>query len=142
MQEQRAVLVALLRHTSDISATHLPLGGSLIAYRLLLNLYLIQLQGESPTVKSLFATIPFSDMGIRYHLRRLLDAGWMELKPSETDKRTKVCVPTEKFNKAWAAIFDELERQLDGTWSVQEAALCDECSDDLIVAPTNTDNHF
>lgn len=79
---------------------HQPLRGSLIAYKLLMNLYICQLNGEQPTVKSLFASIPYSDMGIRYHLRKLLDDGWMELKPAPADKRTKVYVPTAKFEQA------------------------------------------
>lgn len=129
MNEQRAFLAALLQHTSDITTRHLPLGGSLIAYKLLLNLYLSQRSGEFPTVKALFATIPYSDMGIRYHLRKLLDAGWMELKPSETDKRTKVCVPTEKFNKAWVVVFDDLEQQLNDFWYQKDALMCDQCGE-------------
>jgi hypothetical protein len=112
MHDSKALLVELLRNMSDVATTHLPLGGSLIAYKLLLNLYLSQQRGESQTVKSLFATIPFSDMGIRYHLRKLIDAGWLELKPSEIDKRTKVCSPTSKFDRAWAAVLNDIELNL------------------------------
>ena len=78
MRERKALLAELLKQSSDIPTTHLPLGGSLIAYNLLLNLYLCQLRDELPTVKSLFASIAHSDMGIRYHLRKLLDDGWIE----------------------------------------------------------------
>ena len=99
-----ALLIELLKQSSDISITLLPTGGSLIAYKLLINLYLYKQQGEELTVKSLFASIPFSDMGIRYHLRRLLRDGWIELQPSIRDKRTKVCVPTAKFDAIWLQV--------------------------------------
>jgi DNA-binding MarR family transcriptional regulator len=113
MQMRKALLAELLKQVSDISTTHLPLGGSLIALKLLLNLYLFQQRCEEPSVKSLFASIPYSDMGIRYHLRKLLDDGWVELKPSVKDKRTKVCKPTERFDAAWALVLEEISEQLD-----------------------------
>jgi len=112
MQERSVMLAKLLKHTSDISTTHLPLGGSIIAYKLLLNLYLSRLSGEAPTVKALFASIPYSDMGIRYHLRKLLDEGWIQLKPSPIDKRTKICVPTDKFDQAWALVNKQIGEEL------------------------------
>lgn len=113
MQKRSEQLAKLLQHSSDISTTHLPLGGSLIAYKLLLNLYLSQLRGETQTVKALFASIPHSDMGIRYHSRKLLNDGWIDLLPSLTDKRTKICVPTAKFDDAWALVVDQISEQLD-----------------------------
>ena len=133
MRERRAIVAELLRQTSDISTTYLPLGGSLIAYKLLLNLYTFQQRGEEPSVKSLFASIPFSDMGIRYHLRKLLDDGWMELKPSATDKRTKVCVPTAKFDAVWALVIEQISEQLDGHLNQQSNGepLCRHCGGEL-----------
>ena len=129
MRERKALLAELLKQTSDIPTTHLPLGGSLIAYKLLLNLYLFQLRDEQPTVKSLFASIPYSDMGIRYHLRKLLDDGWLELKPAPADKRTKVCVPTAKFEQAWEAVIEKLNQQLDG--HLNGELVCRHCGGEL-----------
>ncbi|MCD8504656.1 MAG: hypothetical protein LRY56_02845 [Burkholderiaceae bacterium] len=127
MHKRKALLAELLKQTSDISTTHLPLGGSLIAYKLLLNLYLSQLRGEEPTVKSLFASIPYSDMGIRYHVRKLLSDGWMELKPSPVDKRTKVCVPTAKFDAAWAVVMEQIGAHID------DYLTCGQCGAELSV---------
>lgn len=136
MHERKALLAELLRQTSDISTTYLPLGGSLIAYKLLLNLYLSQLRGEEPTVKSLFASIPYSDMGIRYHVRKLLDDGWMELKPSSADKRTKICVPTSKFDAAWAVVMEQIDAHIDGYLT------CGQCGTELVLqeAPATDKN--
>lgn len=113
MRKRSELVTDLLKHTCDIPSKYLPLGASLIAYNLLLNLRLSQQNGETTTVKSLFAGIPYSDMGIRYHLRQLLDDGWMELKPSDKDKRTRICVPTDKFDTAWALVTDKISHQLD-----------------------------
>jgi DNA-binding MarR family transcriptional regulator len=105
------------------------LGGSLIAYKLLLNLYFCQLRNELPTVKSLFASIPYSDMGIRYHLRKLLDDGWIELKQAAEDKRTKICVPTAKFEQAWELVITQLNQQLDG--HLNGELVCRHCGGEL-----------
>ena len=105
-------LASLLKKANTLSATHLPLGGSLVAYELLLNLYLHHARGEQVTIKALFAGIPYSDMGIRYHLRKLIAEGWLELKAADHDKRTRICIPTAQFDLAWAAIMAELNQSL------------------------------
>lgn len=102
-------LAELLKKANGLTAAHLPLGGSLVAYELLLNLYLHHARGEQVTIKTLFAGIPYSDMGIRYHLRKLIADGWLELKPADHDKRTRLCVPTEQFKTAWSDVMQELE---------------------------------
>jgi|GEM_PF-1070655 len=114
MQKRSKLITDLLKFTCDISTNQLPLGASLIAYNLLLNLQISHHNGDTPTVKSLFASIPYSDMGIRYHLRHLLDDGWMELKPSNKDKRTRICVPTDKLDAAWALVIEQISQHLDG----------------------------
>lgn len=99
----------LLKKANSLSAQHLPLGGSLVAYELLLNLYLHHSRGEQVTIKALFAGIPYSDMGIRYHLRKLISDGWLELQTAQHDKRTRICVPTAQFDQAWGCIMSDLE---------------------------------
>ena len=106
-------LASLLKKANTLSATHLPLGGSLVAYELLLNLYLHHVRGEQVTIKALFAGIPYSDMGIRYHLRKLIAEGWLELKTAEHDKRTRICIPTVQFDTAWAAIMSDLNQTVE-----------------------------
>jgi len=102
-------IASLLKKANTLSAEHLPLGGSLVAYELLLNLYLHHSRGEQVTIKALFAGIPYSDMGIRYHLRKLISDGWLELQTAQHDKRTRVCVPTAQFEQAWGCIMSNLE---------------------------------
>lgn len=114
MFEKVIFLIEKQKKFCEVSATYLPLGGSLIAQSLMLNLFLSHHRKEVLTVKSLFAGIPYSDMGIRYHFRRLVDDGWVELKPSTEDKRTRLCVPTAKFEAAWKLIFEQMDKQLEG----------------------------
>jgi DNA-binding MarR family transcriptional regulator len=103
-----AELAALLKRANGLTATHLPLGGSMVAYDLLLNLYLHHSRGDQVTIKALFASIPYSDMGIRYHMRKLIDDGWLELRPAADDRRTRLCIPTAQFEQAWDLIMQQL----------------------------------
>lgn len=112
MFEKRDQLAEFIKEICDVATTHLPLNASLIAYELLLNLYVHQQRGEQITIKMLFGSIPYSDMGIRYHLRKLIEDGWLELIESPKDKRTRICAPTAKFDSAWAEISHKLERHL------------------------------
>jgi DNA-binding MarR family transcriptional regulator len=108
-------IATLLKTANQLSSKHLPLGGSLVAYELLLNLYIHHARGEQVTIKALFAGIPYSDMGIRYHLRKLIDEGWLELKTAPHDKRTRICVPTPLFERSWQAIMADIETSLGKT---------------------------
>jgi hypothetical protein len=125
MRNRSELVIDLMKHTCNIPTKHLPLGASMIAYNLLLNLRLSQQNGETSTIKSLFASIPYSDMGIRYHLRQLLDNGWMELEPSDKDRRTRICVPTDKFDGAWALVIEQISQQLD------RELVCSQCGGDV-----------
>lgn len=111
MQNRNLLLVGILNQANNISAAALPLGGSIIAYEILLKVYLCQLQNQTTPLKSLFAIIPYSQMGIRFHLRKLLDDGWIQLTSSDQDRRTKICIPTEKLMLAWADVMDQI-----GVW--------------------------
>lgn len=125
MPPSQESILALLKQASDTTSSCLPLGGSLIAYQLLLNLYASQQRGEEPIVKALFASIPYSDMGIRYHLRKLLDDGWVELKQSTHDKRTRICATTPKLDAVWASVLQKIGDELDDKW------VCSRCAGNL-----------
>jgi hypothetical protein len=56
------------------------------------------------TVKALFATLPYSDMGLRYHFRKLVDTGWIELHAVNGDARVKQVKPTEKLSKQFGLL--------------------------------------
>jgi len=98
----------LLKKTREVTAANLPIGHSFIPYDILLYLFHCQSIEETTTVKSLFASLPYSDMGTRIHFNSLVANGWIELVSNEKDKRMKVCRPTDKFNSRFELIAKEL----------------------------------
>ncbi len=58
---------------------------------------LAHMKSEELSVKALFNSLPYSDMGIRHHLRQLKMDAWLEIHPSMVDKRRKMVVPSEKL---------------------------------------------
>lgn len=100
----------LLKKTRVVTAANLPIGHSFIPYDILLYLFHSDSANETMTVKSLFASLPYSEMGTRYHFNRLVANGWIELVANEKDTRMKVCRPTDKFNSRFEQIVEELAR--------------------------------
>jgi hypothetical protein len=80
-----------------LSAELLPLDNSFIPFDLLFKIGLAHIDNNELTLKSLFADLPHSEMGMRYHFRRLLANGWIELHPSVSDRRSKLVAPTSKL---------------------------------------------
>jgi len=98
----------LLKQTREVTASNLPIGHSFIPYDILLHLFHCQSIDEETTVKSLFASLPYSDMGTRPHFNNLVSSGWIDLVSSEKDTRMKICRPTDKFNNRFEKIVAEL----------------------------------
>ena len=81
--------IKLVKKIRCASEKHLPLNNSLIPLDLLIQIALSDIVDEELSIKSLFSSIPHSEMGIRYHLRRLLEDGWVEIHTKRHDRRTK-----------------------------------------------------
>ena len=79
------------------SSDLLPLDNSFIPFDLLFKVGMSHFDCRELTLKSLFTGLPHSEMGMRYHLKRLISNGWIELLPSKNDKRSKLVIPTCKF---------------------------------------------
>ena len=60
------------------------------------------------TVKALFASLPYSDMGIRYHFDKLVKTGWIELHSGDIDTRIKRVKPSEKLSKRFSLLSNQL----------------------------------
>lgn len=80
-----------------VSAELLPLDGSFISFDLLFRIGLAHIDEDDLTLKSLFTGLPHSEMGMRYHFRRLIVNGWIEVHPSKKDRRSKLVFPTKKL---------------------------------------------
>ena len=97
--KQQQCVVAKLASIRRQSATYLPIGHSFIPYDILVAVVEHFTNNKELTVKALFASLPYSDMGLRYHFRKLVQNGWIELHAIDGDARVKQIKPTEKLTK-------------------------------------------
>ena len=97
--KQQQSVVATLAFIRKSSAAHLPIGHSFIPYDILITVVDGCTNDKELTVKALFASLPYSDMGLRYHFKKLIDTGWIELHATNGDARVKQVKPTEKLSK-------------------------------------------
>jgi hypothetical protein len=89
---------------------HLPTEGSLVSLDILLFLYwhFGRYPGTGCPLKLFFTTLPYSDMGIRYHMSRLSNRKWLYLETNATDKRSKdIFLTTKTLQK-----FDTIEIEI------------------------------
>ena len=93
-------------------ALALPIDHSLIPLDILLTTVAGDREGNDLTVKALFASLPYSDMGIRYHFNKLLISGWIELHNGDKDLRVKRIKVTTKLDDAIEQLAEQLEPQL------------------------------
>ncbi len=81
----------------------MPISSSKLAQDILLCVLDSHLNEKSLSVKELFASLPYSTMGIRNHFDRLVKDGWIELHNGSKDKRIKHVMPSkqliEQFDK-------------------------------------------
>lgn len=93
----RNAICLLAMSLRKVSQRHLPCESSFIPYDILMLVALAHAKPEELSVKALFNSLPYSDMGIRYHLRQLVTDAWLEIRPSTSDKRRKLVIPSEKL---------------------------------------------
>jgi hypothetical protein len=102
---QRArTMTHLLEHTTQ----HLPIGHSLIP----LNLLMVVCSTEDDidlTVKGLFASLPYSVAGMRYHFNRLIEEEFLALVSSTADSRVKHVIATPKLKRHFELLASALE---------------------------------
>lgn len=97
--KQQQSVIATLALIRKQTAAHLPIGHSFIPYDILVTVVDNFTSDKELTVKALFATLPYSDMGLRYHFRKLVETGWIELHAVNGDARVKQVKPTDKLSK-------------------------------------------
>ena len=51
-------------------------------------------------------------MGLRYHFRKLVNSGWIELQKSNIDSRSKHVIPTDKLFNQFELISTNLQSLL------------------------------
>jgi hypothetical protein len=77
MTKSNPSVVDKLIEIQKITMTILPVGHSFIPLDILLSVIKGSESGQDLKIKELFANLPYSDMGIRYHFRLLIKRGWI-----------------------------------------------------------------
>jgi hypothetical protein len=107
--KQHSLIVNALLEIRKQTTVLLPIGHSFIPLDILLTVIKGSSEGEDLTVKALFTSLPYSDMGIRYHFRTLIKSGWIELHNGDKDARIKRVRSTEKLTKRFALLSQQLK---------------------------------
>ncbi len=97
--EQRLITIESLQKIRAETSLLLPVGHSFIPFDILIAAYCGDENGDDLTVKALFASLPYSDMGIRYHFKKLISTGWLELHNGDKDTRIKRVKASQKLVK-------------------------------------------
>jgi hypothetical protein len=100
--------VDLLMHVRETTNIHLPIGHSFIPYEILIIVINFHLNGEELTVKKLFNTGSFSEMGNRYHFKKLIEREWLVIKDHPQDSRVKLVTPSPKLLSAFEKVSNDL----------------------------------
>ena len=90
-------IVDLITSIRKISQRNLPITTSFIPYDILVYLYKAYTDQQQVNLKEFFLQFKHSEMGVRYHLKQLIDDGWISLSENPNDKRSKVLVMSPLF---------------------------------------------
>jgi len=88
---------------------HLPMESSLIGFELFLQLAQLSASGRSgraTLLKQLYLALPYSEKGVRLHLRRLEAAGWIRVQRANKDSRG---AQVELSDMAWRLLSDYVQ---------------------------------
>ncbi len=94
----------------DWERHHLPFGDSKLGYELFMNLPRIAASGDCERLgflKRLYLTLPYSEKGVRIHLRRLEAEGWITVHKAGKDMRS---AQVELSARYWWLLAEYAER--------------------------------
>jgi DNA-binding MarR family transcriptional regulator len=90
---------------------NIPNGQSSVAIALFFEIANGNLSKQPPSLKSLFNSLIYSEQGVRFHLKRFVDEGYVLLKVSKNDKRVRLVVATPLM----MALINELSEFMSST---------------------------
>ena len=111
-------IIDLITFIRKISQRNLPITTSFIPYDILVYLYKAYTDQQQVNLKEFFLQFKHSEMGVRYHLKQLMDDGWISLSENPNDKRSKVLVTSPLFISKMEKTLDEI-----GAYIQQQALL-------------------
>lgn len=101
---------------------HLPFRVSTIPFEIVVNVSIHTLKNEVYGVKEIMIDLPYSNMGIRKHLRALLVGGWLELSPNITDRRCRNLMASKRCLEALSALLSSVDSP-PPAWSISSDSL-------------------
>jgi hypothetical protein len=94
------------------SSKFLPINNSFIRFDLLILVMLYELEGNELSFKKLYSSVNHSDIGLRNHLMKLKDDGWISINESKKDARSKVITATDKLHRTYERLSEALKKNL------------------------------
>jgi hypothetical protein len=104
-------LISTLHKIRVESSNFLPINNSFIRFDLLNLIMLHELEGEELSFKKLYSSVNHSDIGLRNHLMKLKDAGWISINESKKDARSKIITATDKLHKTYDRLSEALRKK-------------------------------
>lgn len=92
------------------SSKLLPINNSFIRFDLLNLVMLHELEGEELSFKRLYSSVNHSDIGLRNHLMKLKDDGWISINESKKDARSKIITATDKLHRTYERLSEALRK--------------------------------
>jgi hypothetical protein len=92
---------------------HLPTGDSQLGYEVFMKLAELVASngaGQASLLKQLYLALPYSEKGIRLHLRRLEATGWIAIQKAGQDLRSAQIELSHDYWSKLAAYFEEFQR--------------------------------
>lgn len=94
------------------SSKLLPINNSFIRFDLLNLVMLHELEGKELSFKKLYSSLNHSDIGLRNHLIKLKDDGWISINESKKDARSKIITATDKLYRTYERFSEALKKNL------------------------------
>lgn len=94
------------------SSKLLPINNSFIRFDLLNLVMLHELEGKELSFKKLYSSLNHSDIGLRNHLIKLKDDGWISINESKKDARSKIITATDKLYRTYERLSEALKKNL------------------------------
>jgi DNA-binding MarR family transcriptional regulator len=89
----------------------------MISYDILIIVINAELEEKQLPVKSLLVELPYSVMGIRLHLKKLIKDKWLALEKNESDRRFKNVKPTDKLRSKFFLFTKHIEEYINTDFS-------------------------
>lgn len=105
-------LISSLNKIRVKSSQFLPINNSFIRFDLLNLVMLHELEDEELSFKKLYSSLNHSDIGLRNHLMKLKEGGWISINESKKDARSKVITATDKLHKTYERLCEALRKNV------------------------------